>query len=135
MTGKASVFIVFLVILPIILISIIESFENISIELLEIAKIFQLNKLKIIKDIIVPSLMSYLKAGINIALGLGWKIIVMTEVLSSNTGMGVQITAARLKLATDLVFAWTIIVIFLCYISQRMCSIFFEMFGYRRKLA
>jgi len=134
LTGKASIFIVFLVTLPIILISIIEGFENISIELLEMAKVFQLSKLQIIKDIIVPSLISYLKAGINIALGLGWKIIVMAEVLSSNTGIGSQITSARLNLSTDLVFAWTIIVIFLCYISQKICDVLFELIGYRGKL-
>ncbi|WP_129600347.1 ABC transporter permease [Anaerophilus nitritogenes] len=124
--GKATVFIVFIVSIPIMIINIVEGFENIDPKLIEMARIFHFSKRDVLFDIIFPSLKSYFKSGITIAVGLGWKLVIMGEVLSSSTGIGAQITNARLNIETGKVLAWTIIVILLGVLSQNLIDFVFD---------
>lgn len=118
--GEATVFIVFMATLPILIINILEGFENIDSKLIEMGNSFNFTKYQILYNIILPSLKSYFKSGIIIAVGLGWKLVIMGEVLSSSTGMGAQITNARLNIETSKVLAWTIVVILLGYLTQKI---------------
>jgi NitT/TauT family transport system permease protein len=132
--GQATIFIVFIVTLPIMAISIKEGFENIDLKLIEMGKIFNFSRYKIIKDIIIPSLKTYFKSGLIILIGLGWKLVIMGEVLSSGTGLGSQITEGRLNLQTDRVFAWGIVIIFLCYLSQKIVDYGYKLIDYKGKI-
>jgi NitT/TauT family transport system permease protein len=124
--GEATVFIVFIASIPILIINIVEGFENIDPKLIEMGNIFSFSKKQMLFEITLPSLKSYLKSGITIAVGLGWKLVIMGEVLSSSTGIGAQITNSRLNIETGKVLAWTIIVIVLGYFSQRLIDIVFD---------
>lgn len=117
--GRATIFIIFLASIPIMAINIKEGFDNIDMQLIEMGNIFKFSKIKTIKEIVLPSLRSYFKSGINIVIGYGWKLVVMGEVLSSSSGIGSKITDARMNLETDKVFAWGFIVILLCFLSQK----------------
>lgn len=132
--GQATIFIVFIVSLPIMAISIKEGFDNIDMKLIEMGKIFQFSRFKIIKEIIIPSLKTYFKSGLIILIGLGWKLVIMGEVLSSGTGLGSQITEGRLNLETNKVFAWSIIVIVLCYLSQKIIDYGYKLMDYKGKM-
>jgi NitT/TauT family transport system permease protein len=59
----------------------------------------------------------------------------MGEVLSSGTGLGSQITEGRLTLETNKVFAWSIIVIVLCYLSQKIIDYGYKLLDYKGKMA
>lgn len=124
--GQASVFIVFIASISILIINISEGFDNIDFNLIEMARIFNFSKKDILFKITLPSLKSYFKSGVTIAVGLGWKLIIMGEVLSSNTGIGAEITNARLNIETSKLLAWTIIVIILGAISQKLIDFLFE---------
>ena len=124
--GEATVFIVLIASIPILIINIVEGFENIDPKLIEMGNIFNFSKKQILFKITLPSLKSYFKSGITIAVGLGWKLVIMGEVLSSSSGIGAQITNARLNIETGKVFAWTIIVILLGSLSQTLIDFIFE---------
>ncbi|WIF95708.1 ABC transporter permease [Caminicella sporogenes] len=130
--GQATVFIVFIASIPVMIINIVEGFESIDPKLLEMARIFRFSKKEVLFDITIPSLKSYFKSGITISVGLGWKLVIMGEVLSSSTGIGAQITNARLNIETSKVLAWTIIVILLGVLSQKLIDFVFD-FGNRNK--
>jgi NitT/TauT family transport system permease protein len=66
------------------------------------------------------------KSGFIVLMGLGWKVAVMGEVLCSGSGLGSQISDARVNLETDKVFAWGITVIVLCYLSQKVLTLIFK---------
>ncbi len=123
--GQATLFIVFVASVPIMAININEGFENIDIKLIDMGKSFQFSRKKMITTIILPSLMTYFKSGFIIVMGLGWKVVIMGEVLSSSTGLGAQITDARMNLQTNMVFAWGAVVIILCFLSQKLVTLFF----------
>lgn len=131
--GQATVFIIFIASAPVMAVNIKEGFENIDIKLIEMGKAFKFSRLKMIIEIIIPSLKTYFKSGLIIVVGLGWKLVVMGEVLSSGTGLGAQITDARMNLETNKVFAWGIIVILLCFLSQKFTAIILDLKPLRRK--
>lgn len=124
--GQATMFIIFIASVPIMVINISEGFENIDIKLIEMGKSFQFSRRKMITTIILPSLITYFKSGFIIVMGLGWKLVIMGEVLSSSTGLGAQITDARMNLQTNMVFAWGAIVMVLCFLSQKLVALFFS---------
>lgn len=124
--GQATIFIVFIASVSILVINIKEGFESIDPKLIEMAKIFGFSKLKTIVEVIIPSLKTYFKSGLIIIMGLGWKLVLMGEFLSSGTGIGAQITDARLNLETNMVFAWGITIIALCSLSQKLIAIAFD---------
>ncbi|WDV45136.1 ABC transporter permease [Clostridiaceae bacterium M8S5] len=132
LNGKATIFIVFIASLPILIINIMEGYQSIDKKLIEMAHIFTLNKKDILINITIPSLRSYFKSGVTIAVGLGWKLVIMGEVLSSNTGIGSQITNARLNIETGKVLAWTIIIVILGGVSQKIIDVLFS-FNRRRQ--
>lgn len=124
--GQATIFIVFIASVSVLAINVKEGFDNIDPKLIEMANIFNFSKSEMISNVILPSLKTYFKSGLIVMTGLGWKLVMMGEVLSSGTGLGAQITDARFNLETDKVFAWGIIIIILCFLSQKLVNLLFE---------
>lgn len=133
LNGKATIFIVFIGSAPVMAVTIKEGFENMDSKLVEMGKAFKFTQTEMITKIVLPSLGAYFKAGLITVSSFGWKLVVMGEVLSASTGLGAQITDARMNLETDMVFAWGIIVILLCFLFQKMTSKLFQYKPKRRK--
>lgn len=124
--GKASIFIAVIATLPIIIINLIEGINNIDNKLIEMGRMYRFSKGKMIRRIIIPSIIPYFEAGLKIIIGSGCKIIVMGEVLSTTNGIGGQITNARLNIQTEYIFAWTIIIVLLFYMINMILSYIFD---------
>lgn len=133
LNGRATIFIVFIGSSPVMTVNIMEGFENIDTKLIEMGKAFRFSKTKMIKEIVLPSLSTYFKAGLITVFSFGWKLVVMGEVLSASTGLGAQITDSRMNLQIDKVFAWGIIIILFCFLFQKTTSILFQSKNKRRK--
>ena len=133
LNGKAIIFIVFIGSAPVMAVNIADGFDNIDVKLIEMGKAFKFSKSKMIMEVIIPSLKAWFKTGLITVFSFGWKLVVMGEVLSSSTGLGAQITDARMNLETNMVFAWGIIVIFLCFLFQKVAAKLFEFKLKRRK--
>lgn len=124
--GKASIFIAIISTLPLIVVNIVESIKSIDHQLVEMGEIYCFSKKKMITKIIIPSIIPYFQSALQIVIGLGWKIIVMGEVLSTNNGIGGELTNARVNIETEYVFAWTIIIVMLFYITNKVASYIFN---------
>lgn len=131
--GQATIFIIFIVSIPIISINIREGLDNIDLRLVEMGNTFRFSRKKMILKVIIPSVKPYFKSGFFVVVGLGWKLVIMGEVLCASTGLGAQITDARLNLETDKVFAWSIVVILICFLSQKTIDIVSDFSLSRRK--
>ena len=133
LNGTATIFIVFIGSAPVMAVTIKEGFENIDLKLIEMGKAFKFCKSETIREIILPSLSAYFKAGLITVFSFGWKLVVMGEVLSASTGLGAQITDARMNLETNMVFAWGMIVVLLCFLFQKLTAKIFDFKPKRRK--
>lgn len=124
--GKASVFMVVVSTLPMMMINLIEGIANIDQKLIEMGQLFKFSKVKILRSIIIPSIMPYFKSALQIVIGHGWKVIVMGEVLTTSNGIGGELTNARLNIETEYIFAWTSIIVALFFITNKLVSYIFN---------
>jgi NitT/TauT family transport system permease protein len=121
----APIFVGFLVIFPILYENIVHGIRNVDPKLVEMGKAFKLSKSKMIKDIYIPSMKSYLMSASFMAIGLNLKIIIAAEVLSQpRHSIGTSFYIERANLNTTGVFAWSLIAIILAGITENIIRVF-----------
>ena len=90
-------------------------------QLLEMAKVYRLPPLRVLRRIYAPSVMPFFRMACSSALGLGWKAGIAAEVLTvPKRSMGRMISEAKLYLMTEELFAWTLTVIVLSLLLQKL---------------
>ncbi|AFS77438.1 sulfonate/nitrate ABC transporter, permease protein [Gottschalkia acidurici 9a] len=108
----APILVGFLVIFPILYSNVVHGIRNIDKKLLEMARLYKIRKLKIVKDIYLPSIKSHLITGSSLAMGLNLKVIIAAEVLSQpKVSIGTSFYIEKANLNTSGVFAWSIIAV------------------------
>lgn len=55
---------------------------------IDVAKVFGANHIQIIKEIVLPSSLSAIMAGIKTAMGTAWIVVLAAEMISAKTGLG-----------------------------------------------
>jgi len=116
-------FVIFLVVFPIIVQNVIEGMRNIDRNLLEMAQVYQIPKNRQILNLYLPSILPYLTAGVASGLGITWKVVIAAEVLAyPRWGIGARMDTARVYLQTELVFAWTLVVVLLGLIFDYLAA-------------
>ena len=121
--GKPVIFIIVTTTAPIMAITLCEGIPTIDNSLLNMARLYQFSFKKKLLHIIIPSILPHLRSGFQIALGNGWKIAVMGEVLTANDGIGGMIKNARINVAPEYVVAWSIVTVLLFYLSDIILKI------------
>lgn len=105
LTDMPSIFIIVLSTIPVLFTNLYEGFLDIDPKLIRMAQVFKVPRRKTLLRIVLPSLSSYLRAGMLTSAGLGWKLAVMAELLTSSHGIGGLLSEARTNLDTGKVFA------------------------------
>jgi NitT/TauT family transport system permease protein len=88
-------------------------------KLLQMSNFFHVPSSLVFWRLRLPSALPYILSGAKNALGLSWKVVVAGEVLSQpRMALGTGLQEARLSIETTTVFAWAIITILLCGLSE-----------------
>ena len=110
-----------MMVLPVVWNSISTGIRTVDVQLLELAKVYRLPRLRILKRIYLPSLLPFFRAACSSALGLGWKAGIAAEVLTvPRTSIGRMIAESKSYLLTEELFAWTLTVILLSLVLQKI---------------
>jgi NitT/TauT family transport system permease protein len=105
------IFLIFIVSLPVIFVNIFQGLEDMNVELVEMAQAYSTPRYRILKEIYLPSLLPALVSALSIAFAFAWKSSVFAEFIASSSGIGYQLSRANSMMATDRLFAWTIVLI------------------------
>ena len=90
-------------------------------QLLEMAEVFRLSRYTKLRRIFLPSVLPFFRTACASALSLGWKAGIAAEVLTvPKMSIGRMISEAKLYLLTEELFAWTLTVIVLSLILQKI---------------
>ena len=122
MSSKAvPVFTCALITAPVIWANVAEGLSSPDKRLLEMANFFNMSRIKKISHIYVPSVLPYFSAAATTTMGLAWKAGIAAEVICSpkNT-IGAGISDAKVYLETPSLFAWTITVIILSVLLEKI---------------
>lgn len=120
-SGSVPVFIGILTMLPMICTNVIEGIRNVDSQLVEMAKFYHISGRRIVREVYVPAITPFVMSGISSAFGIGWRAIVIGEVLSQpEFGIGSRMHTAQSFLNVDVLIAWTFIAIFISFLFERL---------------
>lgn len=111
----------FLMVFPIVYSNMLNGILNTDKKLLEMAKVFRLSFVKKILHIYLPEVMPFFVSACTVSLGLCWKSGVAAEVIGQPKGsIGDMLYRAKIYLETSELFAWTVVIIFLSMIFEKL---------------
>ncbi len=105
------IFLIFIVTFPVIFINVAEGLENIDKELIEMARVYFCSDKQIFFHIYIPSLVPYLASALSIGFAFAWKATIFAEFIGSSSGVGFALSMANSNLQTDILFAWTVVLV------------------------
>jgi NitT/TauT family transport system permease protein len=123
LNSKIVIFTIFISLTPIFVINSYEGIKNTSQEYLEMAAVYRLKPLTIFTKIYLYSIKPYLRSAAVITGERAWKIGAMAELLSLDTGIGAGLYWARNNLQTERIFAWTIVLILMGFLSSKLLKV------------
>ncbi|MCP9612470.1 ATP-binding cassette domain-containing protein [Coprobacter tertius] len=104
---------------PILTENIETGYRNLSPGIVEFSTIFGMNRGRRFKYVVYPALRPYLFSGLVSASGIGWKAIIIGEVLAQpQWGIGVAIKEAHGFIEIPELVSWTIIAVLLSYLIE-----------------
>ncbi|WP_409968907.1 ABC transporter permease [Bengtsoniella intestinalis] len=116
--SKPVVFIVVTTTAPIIAINVCQGILSMDKSLLQMAQLYCFSQRKTFFHVVLPSITPYFRSAFELALGSGWKIAVMGEVLTTSDGIGGMIKTARLNVEPESVIAWSVVIVVLFHLSD-----------------
>ena len=119
--GILPAFISALMVLPVVWANVSAGISARDPLLLEMARIYRFPRGRILRRITLPTVLPYFRSALCSALGLGWKAGVAAEVLTvPQRSVGRMIYESKLYLETPELFAWTVTVIAVSFLIERL---------------
>ena len=120
-SSNAPIFIAFLMVVPMVWASLCTGIRETDRDLLEMARVFRFSASKTMRMVYVPSVLPQLMASCRVGIGFAWKSVIAAEVIClPRAAIGKQIYNARIYLETADLFAWTIAVIILSVLIEKL---------------
>lgn len=119
--NTVPVFISFLMVLPVVWANLSVGIRETDEKLLEVAKAYKFGIGKTIRHIYLPSVMPVFLTALTTATGFAWKAGIAAEVISTpRHAIGSELYNAKVYLETADLFAWTLVVILLSMIFEKL---------------
>ena len=119
--GTVPVFIALLTMFPFICTNVSDGIRSVDPGLVEMAVFYKVNKRRIITGVYLPAIVPFIISGASSAMGIGWRAIIIGEVLSQPVyGIGTRMQVAQTFLNVDAVIAWTLIAILISFVFEKI---------------
>ena len=110
---------------PVIFLNVAQGTSALDKRLFAMARFYHVPASKILRQLVVPGIASYVLAALAFALSVTWKVTVTTEFITSGSGIGAEIFWAFRLLNIPRLFCWAIVLIALgvlvdCYAIQAL---------------
>lgn len=120
-SGIVPLVVTFLICFPVTWTNVVQGVHATDEKLLQMAKVYNVAKMRIVKDIYIPSVKPYAVSALMNAIGLGWKVTVTAEVLANALpSVGMNLYYSKIYLDTDLLFSWTFVIVMCSYIIEKV---------------
>lgn len=118
-SDQVPVFIGVLTMFPMVYTNIVSGMNNVDSKLIDMARFYRVERKRVITDVYIPSIAPFAVSGISSAVGIGWRAIIVGEVLSQpRYGIGASMHSAQAFLQVDKLIAWTIVAVVLSYLFE-----------------
>jgi sulfonate transport system permease protein len=93
-----------------ILVNTVEGIKNIDNRYLELARVYEVQKERIIFQVILPGALPFIMVGVRLGLGMGWICVVAAELIAANSGIGYMLMDGRSLSRPDIVILGMIVI-------------------------
>ncbi|HZF04214.1 MAG TPA: ABC transporter permease [Patescibacteria group bacterium] len=107
-TEAAPIFAIFVVVLPMLTLNIWQGTKSLDRDLIEMARVFRTPWPSVMRNVVLPQLLPFCLAGARLGFALGWKVVVLSEMLGLSNGVGYMINRSFSAYSMDDVLAWTV---------------------------
>jgi NitT/TauT family transport system permease protein len=83
-----------------------EGIKALPKDLIDMSKAFQVGVVRRNRHIVIPHLAPYIFTGVRFGFSIAWKIVVLTEVFASSTGIGFEMRVAQQLFQLDVFLTW-----------------------------
>ena len=108
-TAGVVVLVVALVTLPLLATTVRDAVAGVDPDLLDMSRVFARSRAWTIRRIVLPAVAPPVLSALTVAVGQSVRVTVMSELLSTTTGLGAMVQRARTNLNTDDVFALSVV--------------------------
>ena len=116
-----SIFIAFLMVFPIMYENMLAGLESADAKLLEMGQVFHLSRMARIRAIYLPAAYPFLLSAARLSLGMCWKSGIAAEVIGQpRQSIGAELNQAKLFFNTPGLFAWTVTIIVVSVVFERL---------------
>lgn len=116
-----SALVSFLISLPIVYSNMLEGIESLDPKLTEMAELFHVPAGRRFIGVYLSQLLPYFRSAARLAMGLSWKSGAAAEIIGIPSGsIGEKLYEAKIYLETADMFAWTITVILLSWLCEKL---------------
>lgn len=127
---QLSLFISALMVFPTVYLNLLEGIDHTDRRLLEMARVFRVPLGRRLRDIYLPQALPWLRSACSLGLGLCWKSGVAAEVIGLPGGsVGERLYTAKIYLETPELFAWTVTIVAVSAVFERLILRLLDRFG------
>lgn len=119
-----------------ITVNVHEGIKALPKDLIDMSKAFRVGVVRRNRHIVIPHLAPYIFTGVRFGFSIAWKIVVLTEVFASSTGIGFQMRVAQQLFQLDVFLTWILAFYVLALFLEKVVLEQFErrFFRWRRGL-
>lgn len=133
--GSLPILITALIVVPIVWSNVSEGIRSVDKDLLEVTRVYRFSRLSRLRRLYIPTVAPFFMAACRSSLGMAWKAGISAEVLSTpNNAIGTELYFSKTYLETPSLFAWTLVVIILSIIIEKLFVTGFERLARRFKV-
>ena len=119
-----STFISFLVVLPVMYGNLLAGMKSEDEKMLQLAAVYKMPPARRLKYIHLPQLKPFILSGVSTALGMAWKAGIAAEIIGTPDGsIGKQLYYSKVCLDTDDLLCWTVIIVVLSVLFEKLCML------------
>ena len=95
--------------LPFIAVNVREGVRSVDKDLIDMCRIYQIDRGRLIRQVIVPTLIPFIMAASRIGFTVAWKVAVLTEVFGASSGIGYQMRYQFQLFSVRGIVAWALL--------------------------
>lgn len=109
-------FVTFVLAFPFFVIAVYEGIRDMDKETLEAVEQFRPTKMQVISKLLIPQSFVNIITVLRSTAAMTLKIMIFSEMLGANNGVGQQMSLAQSGFRTDLILAWTVILVLINFL-------------------
>ena len=118
MGSEMVIFIAAFLLSPIVYVNTIKGIEMVDEKIVDMANVYKFSTFQKLRHIYIPALVGPLSAAMTIVITAGMRMIILAEVLGTNSGIGYEFSFAKSDMNTPQIFAWLIVTLVFVAIAE-----------------